>query len=61
VNGRVGNLLNGGQFDVALARKHARSMVAMADVQDVFENWCRDKGLGPENRKCGAFVGATRT
>jgi hypothetical protein len=57
-------------FDVHAAREHAESMIAMADEQAMFEDWCRAPGLpppgimepvhpgglGPENREPGAFV-----
>lgn len=43
------SLLSGSaRFDVHAARELAQRMVAMADEQAVFEDWCRDRGLGPE-------------
>jgi len=42
-------------FDVGAARAFARRLIAMGDEQAVFEDWCRDRGLGPENDDYYAF------
>lgn len=55
---RVDALLDGSiAFDVAVVREHARGLVALADEQERFEAWTRERGLGPENREPGAFGG----
>ncbi len=42
-------------FDVRVVRAAALELVALEDVQAVFEDWTRARGLGPENRGPGAF------
>jgi len=57
-SGHVGLLLSADHqvaIDVHAAREHAKTLVALADEQAVFEDWTRAKGLGPENREPGAF------
>lgn len=54
---RVDALLDGSiAFDVAAVREYATALVALAEDQDAFEAWARERGLGPENREPGAFV-----
>jgi hypothetical protein len=43
-------------FDVHAVRGAALGLIALEDEQAVFEDWCRLRGLGPENRKPGAFT-----
>jgi hypothetical protein len=53
-------LLDGSPFDVSLVRTHCERLIAEGECRAldrvVFADWTRDRGLGPENRKPGAFV-----
>lgn len=42
-------------FDVHAAREASLALVALEDEQAVFEDWCRERGMGPENRSRRAF------
>jgi hypothetical protein len=52
-------VLHGGKFDVALVRAHCERLIAEAERRAadrvVFEDWTRDRGLGPDNREPAAF------
>lgn len=42
-------------FDVAKAREYGERLVALAEHFEVFADWCRERGKGPENDEQGAF------
>jgi hypothetical protein len=53
-------VLSGERFDVALVRAHCERLLAESERRAldrvVFEDWTRDRGMGPDNREPGAFV-----
>src|SRR5690606_5910412 len=54
--GAVEDLLDGEiHFDVAKAREHGERLVSLGEHFEVFADWTRERGLGPENREHGAF------
>ena len=57
---RTDEYLEGRLFDVAKVRAYCERLIAEADALDqqreVFADWTRCRGLGPENREPGAFV-----
>lgn len=58
---RVDQLLDGSIFDVHAVRTAAEAMLREAiEVEQVFADWTRSLGLGPENREPSAFVGPAR-
>jgi hypothetical protein len=52
------HLLRGNEitFDVHEARELGEQFVTMEAEAEVFADWTRDRGLGPENRERGTFV-----
>lgn len=52
------NIADGATFDVHEARELARGLIALEAEQAVFEDWTRERGLGPENREPGSFCAA---
>lgn len=52
-------IAGGGSFDVALAREFAEHLIAQEPELVAFEDWTRDRGLGPEvrERRCRSCAG----